>query len=88
MIVVNYAPKFLRRLKKLEPTLIKEVKRKIYLFQTGARHAPLKVHKLHGELSECFAFSINYEYRIVFEYVSGSEVNLLAIDDHDVYKKK
>ena len=87
-MVITYAPKFLRQLKKLEPTLREEVKDKLGVFQDRSSHMLLKVHKLHGELSDCWAFSVNYKYRIVFEYISGNEINLLAIDDHDVYKRK
>ncbi len=86
MITISYSSKFLRQLKKLEPALKDEAKIRINLFKSQISHSTLKVHKLHGKLDDCWAFSINYKYRIVFEYVSENEANLLAIDDHDIYK--
>ena len=86
MISVEYAPKFLRQLKKLEPNLREQALEKIALFKVRSNHAQLKVHKLHGDLAECWGFSINYNCRIIFEYLSGNEVAFLSIDDHDIYR--
>ncbi|OHA25069.1 MAG: hypothetical protein A3D52_03045 [Candidatus Taylorbacteria bacterium RIFCSPHIGHO2_02_FULL_44_36] len=46
----------------------------------------LKTHKLHGSLSQLYACSINYNYRIVFS-VGEEAVILYAVGSHDeVYK--
>jgi len=84
---LQYAPKFLKQLKKLEPALQKEVLAKIELFKDRKNHKMLEVHKLKGRLTGSYSFSVNYKYRIVFDYISRDETALLAMGDHYVYKK-
>ena len=86
MIKIDYKPSFVRQFKKLEPILQEEVLNKISLFKKSNNHEQLKVHKLHGNLSNYFAFSVDYRIRIVFSWVSKTEVVLRVIGDHDVYK--
>lgn len=83
---VYFKPTFIRQLKKLEPDLQHEVFQKIALFKNISEHKELQVHKLKGKLLDKFSFSVNFKYRIVFQYLSKKEVVLLAIGDHDVYK--
>lgn len=83
MIQVLYAPIFVRMYKGLPPLLKEEVKDKIQLFQNKENHEKLKVHKLKGGLKNTYAFSINYQIRIVFEYGNKNIVNLLYVGDHD-----
>lgn len=43
----------------------------------------LRTHKLSGELKDCWAFSINYKYRIVFEFIDDNTALLIDIGTHD-----
>lgn len=81
-----YAPEFVRLYEKLDPALKEEVKEKIVLFKDRSNHKTLKVHKLHGRLRGRQSFSVNYKFRIVFEYISKDVAVLKTIGDHDVYK--
>lgn len=83
MISVRYTAKFIRMYKDLEPALTDEVKDRILSFQNEKNHEKLRVHKLHGEFKKCFAFSVNYKIRIIFEYEDKKTVNLLYIGGHD-----
>lgn len=83
---VAYTPSFIRKYKKLSEPLKEETKEKISLFEKDPTHSFLKVHKLKGHLKNRWSFSINYEYRIVFQYLSKTEAIFLAIGNHDVYK--
>lgn len=83
---IGYKPAFIRQFNKLEKSLQEETLAKIELFKNISHHQSLKVHKLHGKFSGCFSFSVNYKYRIVFEYTTKTEVSMLAIGDHDVYE--
>jgi len=87
MFVVHFKATFVRQFNKLEPLLQEEVLVRIEQFKGLENHKRLKVHKLHGLLKDCWSFSVNYRYRIVFTYVSRAkkEVALLAIGDHSVY---
>lgn len=86
MINVYYKPTFVRQYKKLPKALQDEVKEKIEIFKQDPKHPFLKTHKLSGRLEGVYSFSVNYAYRIVFEYVGKREAVLLAVGDHDVYK--
>ncbi len=86
MIEITYKPTFIRQYKKLPQELQQEIKEKIQLFQKDHAHSFLKVHKLRGPLKGFLSFSVNYKYRIIFQYESKIEVVLLAVGDHDVYK--
>lgn len=85
MLSLIYAPIFVRNLNKLENKLQDEVLEKIELFKNPLNHKQLRVHKLRGHLKNCYSFSVNYRYRILFSYANTNEVNILAIGDHDVY---
>lgn len=86
MIKVLYKPAFIRQYKKLPEALREEIKEKIGLFREDPSHLFLKSHKLKGKLKGFLSFSVNYEYRIVFEYETKNTVVLLAVGDHEVYK--
>lgn len=86
MIEIIFKPHFIRKLKRLDSALIEEVSEKIELFKDEKNHDQLKVHKLHGDLSGCFSFYVNYKIRVVFQHLSKKEVVLINIGDHDVYK--
>ena len=86
MIEIFYTNTFVKRVHKLDKNLIKEILEKIEMFKNPSNHKKLDVHKLHGKLSDKYAFSVNYKVRIVFQYSEKSQAVMLAIDDHDVYK--
>lgn len=85
MLTISFKPSFLRKMNQLDTDLREEVVEKVNLLKDIKNHRLLKVHKLHGPLSGWFSFSVNYKIRIVFEYVSKTEVALLSIGDHNVY---
>lgn len=83
---VFYTPQFVRQLHKLDRGLQNEAIEKIALFRDVSNHQVLSVHKLHGPLAGRFSFSVNYKCRILFRYLSKTDVALLVIGDHEVYK--
>lgn len=86
MITVIFAPAFVRKFKNLEKGLQEEAAEKIDLFRNRKNHRMLKVHKLHGKISELFSFSVNFSTRIIFQYESKDTVDFLDIGGHGVYK--
>ncbi|MFA6227471.1 MAG: type II toxin-antitoxin system RelE/ParE family toxin [Candidatus Paceibacterota bacterium] len=86
MLNLIYAPIFVKKFNKLEENLQDEVIEKIELFKDARNHKILKVHKLHGQFKNCYSFSVNYEFRIIFSYASKKDVDILAIGGHDIYK--
>ncbi|MCX6789996.1 MAG: type II toxin-antitoxin system mRNA interferase toxin, RelE/StbE family [Candidatus Kaiserbacteria bacterium] len=85
MLTVSFKASFLRQMNKLDEDLQGEAIEKIDLLKDIQNHQLLKVHKLHGPLTGTSSFSVNYKTRIVFQYVSKTEVALLSIGDHDIY---
>jgi mRNA interferase YafQ len=86
MLKIIYAPSFVRQFKKLPDNLKEEILEKIDIFKNISNHKTLKVHKLNGQYKNCYSFSVNYDYRIVFQYENKKEIALLVIGDHDIYK--
>jgi len=83
---ILYKPTFIREFNKLNKDLQEEALEKLELLKTSSNHKSLKVHKLKGKLSSFYSFSVNYNYRIVFQYRTKKEVYLFNIGDHDIYK--
>jgi len=83
---IAFTPAFLRQLKKLSSPLLEEIYEKTELQKSEENHKRLKVHKLHGSLSDCYSFSVNYKIRIVFERLNKDEVVFHAVGDHFIYQ--
>lgn len=85
MLDIAYSATFARMFKRLEKGLQDEAIEKITLFKDIKNHQAMKVHKLRGRFSGKYSFSVNYQTRIVFQYLTKAEVAFLAIGDHDIY---
>ncbi|MFA6463642.1 MAG: plasmid stabilization protein [Candidatus Paceibacterota bacterium] len=83
MLDIKYSRSFLRKVSKLEDSLIDEIQEKIELLKDEKNHQRLKVHKLKGVLKGSLGFSINYKIRVIFEYVSKQEIVLEDVGGHD-----
>jgi proteic killer suppression protein len=53
------------------------------LFERDPYHLGLKTHKLSGKLKGLWAFSVNYDCRVIFRSLSQEEVLLIDIGTHD-----
>ncbi len=85
---ISFAPGFLRSVRSLPLLLRDEIKEKIRLFSDEKNHTSLRVHKLSGRLKNCYAFSVNYHIRIIFEYTGKPKrAYLLTVGDHDIYNQ-
>ena len=87
-IALEYKPAFVRELKKLSKPLQADAFDAIEKFKDTENHQSLRAHKLHGEMKGCFSFSINYRYRIIFQWQNKEKsiAELLDIGDHEVYE--
>ncbi len=56
------------------------------IFREDCFDARLKTHKLKGPLKEYWSFSINYSYRILFEFQEDGVVGLIDVGTHSIYK--
>jgi len=84
---IIYSPKFRREYKKLslEAKLLAEEREQT--FRKNPFDSSLKTHKLGGRLKNFWAFSIDYKYRIIFEFAENNTVYFHSVGDHDVYSR-
>ena len=78
----------LRRLLRRNPNLRARLERTLVQLGNDAFHASLSTHKLKGELEGVWSCSVDYDYRILFEFAkdpdSGEEeILLLTLGTHD-----
>ena len=86
MYKIHFRPHFVRQYKKLSKVLQEEVRERIELLREDPKHAYLKTHPLRGRLHGSWSCSVNYEYRIVFEFEPENYIVLLAVGNHNVYE--
>jgi len=81
-------PYFEKQFTKLSKNLQRAAVKKILLFENNPIHLSLNTHKLKGELSSFWAFSINNNFRAMFRFLKNNEVVYYDydIDTHDIYK--
>jgi addiction module RelE/StbE family toxin len=68
---------------KNNPSKEKLLEKIIDLFILDPFHPLLKTHKLKGKLKECYAFTIEYDLRIVFYFEDESHAIFIALGTHD-----
>jgi addiction module RelE/StbE family toxin len=83
---IVYTPKFIRQWNKLIPDLQDEVIACLDTLKINPQDPGLKTHKLSGALKGCLSCSVNYHYRIVFEWDTQETIAVLSVGDHDVYR--
>lgn len=84
---IFYSPQFAREYKRLPLGTKEKAKKKEEIFRKNPFDFRLKTHKLKGRLSEFWAFSIDFRYRIIFKFQNSNIVRFYAIGDHSVYNK-
>lgn len=84
--IIKYSPTFLKSLKKFPKSQIKFLDKKEKIFRKNIFDKRLKTHKLRGELSEFYSFSVSYHWRIVFHFEDKDIIVLDNIGTHSVYK--
>ena len=84
---IYYSPTFYKQYKRL-PDLVKIfAHKKEYIFKQNPFDPRLHTHKLQGQLAGFWSFSINYHYRIIFEFVNASAVQFHSIGTHEIYER-
>ena len=86
MFKIIFSKKFVDQYENLEDKIQIVALKKIELFKSNTKHPSLNTHKLNGQLTGFFSFSIDMKYRIVFEYGDKDTVHFLKIGNHDIYK--
>lgn len=82
---IYYSSKFAKEYKRLSLKIKLSAEKKEKIFRRNPYHPSLKTHKLTGKLKGYFAFSIDYQYRIIFEFVSKDTIWFHSIGTHGIY---
>ncbi len=84
---ILYSLEFAKRYKKLSLEVQKKAEEKETIFRNSPFDPRLDTHKLHGNLSDFWGFSVDQRYRIIFVFLEASSVKFCAIGDHSIYEK-
>ncbi len=83
---IIYSPQFLKSYQRLPKRVKQKAERLEKQFRTNPFTASLRTHRLKGRLKGLYSFSINYYYRIIFEFdESGEVVYFHDVGTHDIY---
>lgn len=88
---IAWTPKSIRAFKRLirkNPQLRPSIAKALKQLEENHFHPNLRTHKLTGELANIWSCSINYQYRILFEFIQDNQTGqnailLLNIGSHD-----
>jgi addiction module RelE/StbE family toxin len=82
---ILYLSRFVRQYKKLSEEIKDTVKERGKLFYENPFDPRLKTHKLKGRLEGLWSFSVNFDYRILFEFRHDDIVWFHSVGKHNIY---
>lgn len=83
---ILYLPRFRKEYRKVSAEIQDLAEEKEKIFRKNPFDSALKTHKLHGELASFWAFSVNYKYRIIFDFADEKTARFYSIGNHDIYE--
>jgi proteic killer suppression protein len=86
MYNLHWDEPFIKKVKKLmknNPNFEIIFKKRIELLELDPFHPTLKTHKLQGKLKKYYSCSIDYYYRLIFDFLDNENIQLLDIGSHD-----
>ncbi|MBI4068353.1 hypothetical protein HY413_03020 [Candidatus Kaiserbacteria bacterium] len=86
MIQIAITPSLDHKVRKIDPLLREEVFDVIDKLKDQKNHKSLKVHKLHGKAKGLYAASVDYQHRLIFQWVQQNRILLLDFGNHSVYE--
>ncbi len=83
---IYYSSKFAREYRRISLTIKKSAEKAEEIFCKNPDDSRLKTHKLHGKYRKYYAFWVNNEYRIMFQFLKNNSVVFINIGTHEIYK--
>ena len=80
-----YTAHFLRAYNKLSVEVRDDVYAAVEDYKKSSNSSKLKLHKLQGKMKGLYAFSANFQYRIIIE-IQKSRTYFIDVGDHSVYE--
>ena len=84
--IIYPTSKFKKSFRKLFSEIQKLAIKGEQFFRKNTFDPKLKTHKLKGKLKKFWSYSVNYEYRIVFEFLKKDVVLYHDIGTHEIYR--
>lgn len=82
---IFYSPKFAKEYRKLPQKTKDSAEKKEKIFRKNPFDPSLKTHQLKGRLKEFWSFSVDYHYRIIFEFADENIIWFHSIGTHQIY---
>jgi mRNA-degrading endonuclease YafQ of YafQ-DinJ toxin-antitoxin module len=79
---ITASSRFIRRARKLRPPRDELLRAALRRFATDPRDPLLRTHKLKGDLSDYWAFSVDDDLRVLFRW-DGDACFLVNLGNHD-----
>jgi len=79
---ILYSESYLKRAKrfiKKHPEIIPQYEKNLKLLELNPNHPSIRLHKLHGKLSELYTVSINISYRIFIDFIVDED-KIIPVD--------
>lgn len=83
---IYYSSKFAKEYRKLPKKIKSLAEKREQIFRLNPLDPRLKTHKLSGKLQEFWSFSIDYQHRIIFEFLDSKTVWFLSVGTHQIYR--
>jgi len=83
---IYYSSKFAKEYKKLPFKVKISAEKREKVFRKDPFSPQLKTHKLTGKLKDYYSFSLDFHYRIIFEFVENDNVWFHSVGTHEIYK--
>lgn len=83
---IYYSYKFAKEYRKLPNKIKLKAEKQEQLFRENPHNPQLKSHKLTGKLKSYRSFSIDYNYRVIFEFVDKKITWFHSVGTHKIYK--
>lgn len=83
---IRYSTHFERAMRKLSPNLYHDFAQREKIFRKDCVDPRLKTHKLKGKYSEYWSFSVTYQHRIIFQFLTDDMVYFIDVGDHSIYQ--
>lgn len=85
-LIISYSPTFQKLYRKLPNNIQLLAEQRELIFTQNPFDPRLHTHKLRGEHAGFWSFSINYHYRIIFEFVTAQQIYFHTTGTHEIYK--
>ena len=77
------AKKFLKK----HPELVERYKKTLRMLELNPNHPSLRLHKLKGQLKDCYSVSLSLNYRIIIAFAETERgIVFIDIGGHEIYE--